>query len=71
MARMTVRSAAAALAVLSASLPAAAITRPKKEPEAKVRGCPEIGEGYIRVPGSDTCIRVGGSVRVEGATISR
>lgn len=51
--------------------PAAAITRPKKEREPDVRACPEVGEGYIRVPGSDTCVRVGGSVRVEGATIRR
>ena len=56
---------------LLGSIPAAAITRPKKEPEAKARACPEVGEGYIRVPGSDTCVRVGGSVRVEGAAISR
>lgn len=52
-------------------LPAAAITRPKKEPEPKAATCPEVGEGYIRVPGSDTCVKVGGSVRVEGAAISR
>ncbi len=51
--------------------PAAAFERPKKEPEAKPRACPEVGEGYVRVPGSDTCVRVGGTVRVEGATISR
>ena len=51
--------------------PAAAIVRPKKEPEPKARACPEIGEGYIRIPGSDTCVRLGGSVRVEGAAISR
>ena len=47
--------------------PAGAFNRPKKEPDAKVRGCPEIGEGYIRVPGSNTCVKVDGLVRVEGA----
>ena len=56
---------------LACASPAAAITRPKEEPEAKAAACPEIGEGYVRVPGSDTCIKVGGSVRVEGAAISR
>ena len=59
-----------AAAVLWAS-PAAAFNRPKKEPDAKVRSCPEIGEGYVRLPGSDTCVRVGGLVRVEGSAISR
>ena len=49
--------------------PAGAFDRPKKEPDAKVRGCLEIGEGYIRVPGSSTCVKVDGLVRVEGAAI--
>ena len=53
------------------ALPAAAFERPKKEPEAKPRACPEFGEGYVRVLGSDTCVRIGGSVRVEAATVSR
>lgn len=66
MARLTVCLVAAAL--LAAS-PASAFSRPRKEPDAKPRTCPEIGEGYVRVPGSDTCFRVGGLVRVEGATI--
>ena len=66
MARMTI--CLAAVALLAAS-PASAFTRPRKEPDAKPRACPEIGEGYVRIPGSDTCVRVGGLVRVEGATI--
>ena len=51
--------------------PASAFNRPKKEEDAKVRACPEVGEGYVRLPGSDTCVRVGGSVRVEGTAVSR
>ena len=54
--------------VLGAS-PASAFNRPKKEPDAKVRSCPEVGEGYVRLPGSDTCVRVGGLVRLEGSAI--
>lgn len=29
------------------------------------RSCAHLGQGYRRPPGSDTCIRVGGSVRTE------
>lgn len=59
-----------AASLLGAS-PASAFNRPKKEQDAKLRDCPEVGEGYVRLPGSDTCVRVGGSVRVEAVTISR
>ena len=51
--------------------PAGAFDRPRKEPEAKLHACPEVGEGYVRIPGSSTCVRVGGFVRVEGAAVSR
>ena len=65
MARMMLLCAAAALG----ASPSSAFDRPKKEPDAKVRNCPEVGEGYIRVAGSSTCVKVGGLVRIEGAAI--
>ena len=67
-ARTTILFCAAALLWFS---PAQAFDRPKKEPEAKARACPEVGEGYVRLPGSATCVRIGGSVRLEGAAVSR
>ena len=56
--------------VLGAS-PAPAFTRPKTQPDAEVRACPEVGAGYVRIPGSSTCVKVGGLVRIEGAAIGR
>jgi Porin subfamily len=32
-----------------------------KQPQA----CPEFGAGFVRMPGSDTCIKIGGSVDVD------
>ena len=66
MARVLLLAGAAALLWAA---PAGAFERPKKEPDAKAQACPEVGAGYIRVPGSTTCISVGGLVRVEAATI--
>ena len=44
------------------------LPRPKAEEPKKDTACAYLGEGYAKVPGSDTCIKVGGSVRVESAT---
>ena len=78
MARMKVPLCAAPVvwaSVLGASVlgasPAPAFTRPKTQPDAEVRACPEVGVGYVRIPGSSTCVKVGGLVRVEGAAIGR
>lgn len=49
--------------------PAAAWSPRKREPEPKPRDCPELGEGFVRLPGADTCVRLGGLVRVEGARV--
>ena len=51
---------------------AAELPRGRAEPKtANAASCAHLGPGYIRPPGSDTCIKVGGSVRTEGAFISR
>lgn len=36
-------------------------TRPAKAP-VRPKACPEYGAGFYRIDGSDTCIRMGGSV---------
>jgi len=33
--------------------------------------CEQYGLGFARVPGSDTCVKIGGSVSVEGGTSGR
>ena len=67
------RRGAAALVLLLAAGPdlvagsdlASARPRPKAEPAPPVRAYPEMGDGFVRLPGSDTCVKLGGSVRVE------
>ena len=58
---------AAGLALLLAAgvAPASARSLPKAEPAPQVRACPEMGDGFVRLPGSDTCVKLGGSVRAE------
>ncbi|MFG1464239.1 porin [Xanthobacter sp. DSM 24535] len=55
------------LAVLlgSASAAAAAEATPGK---TGGNPCAQFGAGFQRAPGSDTCIKVGGAVRVDGGT---
>lgn len=52
-------------AVALAATPAVARSLPKAEPAPKAQACPEVGDGYVRIPGSGTCVKVGGDVRVE------
>ncbi|MDX7951036.1 porin [Lichenihabitans sp. Uapishka_5] len=41
----------------------------RAEPKsADVAACAHLGAGYVRAPGSDTCYKLGGSVRSEGMT---
>ena len=49
------------------------LPRGRAEPKAEAsEPCAQLGPGYIRAPGSNTCIKVGGSVRVDGAvTVGR
>ena len=62
------RLVAIAIAALCAACTAAAAWQlPKAQPTSKAEACAEMGEGYIRVPGSTTCVRLSGMVRVEAA----
>jgi len=55
---------AAALVAVSGARAADAIVIAEPEPVEYVRVCDTYGAGYFYIPGTDTCMRVGGYVRV-------
>ncbi|QND44273.1 porin (plasmid) [Rhizobium lusitanum] len=57
---------AAALAAVSGAHAADAIVAAEPEPLEYVRICDAYGAGYFFLPGTETCLRVGGKVRTEG-----
>jgi hypothetical protein len=58
-------TSAAALALASTAASAADLPTKKAAPVEYVRVCSVHGEGFWYIPGTDTCIRVGGRVRAE------
>jgi hypothetical protein len=41
-------------------------------PESKEpKPCPAYGPGFVQVPGTNTCIKIGGSVQVQGGSNAR
>jgi hypothetical protein len=40
----------------------------KSIPTARMRSCSLYGAGFVNVPGTDACIKVGGYVTVEGTS---
>ncbi len=61
--------AIACSAVICGTLPSAASARnlPKAEPPPRVAPCSGLGDGFVRVEGSDICVKLDGSVRAEFA----
>ncbi|NTG47756.1 porin [Agrobacterium rhizogenes] len=57
---------AAALAVVSGAHAADAIVAAEPEPLEYVRICDAYGAGYFFIPGTETCLKIGGKVRTEG-----
>ncbi|NTF41422.1 porin [Rhizobium sp. AC27/96] len=57
---------AAALAAVSGAHAADAIVAAEPEPLEYVRICDAYGAGYFFIPGTETCLKVGGQVRTEG-----
>lgn len=45
--------------------PPRAAAKPKSA--AKLKSCGAYGAGFVKVPGSDACVKIGGWVSVEGA----
>lgn len=57
---------AAAIVAASAAHAADAIVAAEPEPLEYVRICDAYGTGYFYIPGTETCLKVGGKVRTEG-----
>ena len=58
---------AAALAAVSGAHAADAVVAAEPEPLEYVRICDAYGAGYFFIPGTDTCLKIGGMVRTEGS----
>ena len=56
---------AAALAVVSSAQAADAVVAVEPEPMEYVRFCDAYGTGYFYIPGTETCLKIGGSLRYE------
>ncbi|MGI2035549.1 porin [Rhizobium panacihumi] len=56
---------AAALATVSAAQAADAIIAAEPEPMEYVRVCDAFGTGYFYIPGTETCLKIGGYVRIQ------
>jgi hypothetical protein len=56
---------AAALAAVSGAQAADAIVAAEPEPMEYVRVCDAFGTGYFYIPGTETCLKIGGLVRAE------
>jgi hypothetical protein len=57
---------AAALAAVSGAQAADAIVAAEPEPLEYVRVCDAFGTGYFYIPGTETCLKIGGFIRVQG-----
>jgi hypothetical protein len=63
--RAVVLSSVAALSFGSASYAADAIVAAEPEPMEYVRVCDAFGAGFFYIPGSETCLKIGGYVRFQ------
>ena len=60
----------------AASLHAQTLADPNPHPRAPTRtaqpetrqpkSCPAFGPGFVQVPGTETCVKIGGTVQVQG-----
>ncbi len=59
------------LAASIAGTPAKAKEAPRPQQTHHATGCEWAGPGFVKAEGSDTCLRVGGSMRAEFSATSR
>ncbi len=68
---MRLKICLAACAIVTLAIPpVSAKDLPRREPEPRVTGCEWAGPGFVKLSGSDSCVKVGGSVRIEGTVSS-
>jgi opacity protein-like surface antigen len=58
---------AAALVAVSGARAADAVTVAEPEPAEYVKICDVYGAGYFYIPGTETCLRIGGYIRYDAA----
>ena len=66
---MKLRSLLAGSAALLVIGSAAYAVTPAPAPVEYVRVCDAFGAGYFYIPGTETCLKIGGSVRVESSFV--
>jgi Porin subfamily len=68
---LAVMASAAAAQTLNDPAPPAKWSPPAKAAKsteaARVRACSAFGAGFVNVPGTDACVKIGGGVTVEGS----
>jgi hypothetical protein len=66
---VTIGADAGAQTLTNPNPPAPSRPPPAAKPEtgAHVKSCSAYGAGFVNIPGSDACVKVGGSVTVGGA----
>jgi hypothetical protein len=42
----------------------------KSEPARRTKSCSAFGAGFVQIPGTDTCVKIGGYISTEG-TVNR
>ena len=42
-------------------------THTKPQPDRQAKSCSAFGPGFVNVPGTDACIKIGGWVSIEGS----
>jgi len=47
--------------------PAPAIAE-KSKPGENVKSCSAFGAGFVKIPGTDACVKIGGSVTLDGSS---
>jgi hypothetical protein len=64
--------------VTETTVQAQTLTNPTPQPRATAtstppesKPCPAYGPGFVQLPGTNTCVKIGGSVQVQGASNAR
>jgi hypothetical protein len=73
--------AAVIVLAMETSVQAQTLTNPNPQPRTtatssspenkEAKSCPAYGPGFVQLPGTNTCVKIGGSVRVQGASNAR